>query len=262
VTDIIFIHGMFQNPKSWEKWIGYFSVKGHRCVAPAWPLHEGEPRSLRESPPENLGDLTLRDVIDSVEQQVRALDKPIMIGHSVGGLITQIMLDRGLLSAGVAIDSVAPNGMIDLDWGFIKNSTIIANPLAGNSPILMDAKTFHGAFANTLSEEDAARAFEATATHDSRNVLRGCMGPDGKVDVEAPHAPLLLIGGEQDEIIPAHLTEKNFKAYTDPSSVTEFLPFAGRSHYICNEPGWEEVADAASAFIERNLATTTRLAAI
>lgn len=260
MADIIFVHGMFQNPKSWQKWIDRFTAAGHNCVAPAWPLHEGEPSDLRANPPACLGDLTLADVLASIEATVRGYDKAVMIGHSVGGLITQIMLNRGLISAGVAVDSVAPNGMLDFDWGFLKNSAIIANPLAGNEPIMMDAKTFHGAFANSLSEEEAAREFEATATHDSRNVLRGCMGPDGKVDVDAPHGPLLLIGGEKDEIIPEHLTEKNFKAYTDEASVTEFAPFAGRSHYICNEPGWEEVADAALAFVERNVARTPSFA--
>lgn len=252
MTDIIFVHGMFQNPKSWENWVGYFTDKGYNCVAPAWPLHDGEPDRLRAEPPAGLGDLRLADVLESTEAQVRRFDRPVMIGHSVGGLITQLMTARGLLSAGVAIDSVAPNGMIDLDWGFIKNSAIIANPVKGNAPVLMDAKTFHAAFANTLDEAAATRAFEATATHDSRNVLRDCMGSDGRIDLDEPHTPLLLIGGEDDQIIPAHLTEKNWKGYTDPNSVTEFLPFAGRSHYICNEPGWEEVAEAALRFIERN----------
>ncbi|MDR5777612.1 MULTISPECIES: alpha/beta hydrolase [unclassified Caballeronia] len=250
---IVFVHGMFQNPKSWEKWVAYVTSKGHECIAPAWPLHEGEPRALRENPPEGLGDLKLSDVISVIERVVSAeSEKPILVGHSVGGLITQILLNRGLIAAGIAIDSVAPNAMVDLDWGFIKNSTVIANPLKGNEPILMDAKTFHGSFANTLTEEQAAREFETTATHDSRNVLRGCMGPDGKVDVDAAHGPLLLIGGEEDQIVPAHLTEKNFKAYADRNSVTEFQSFQGRSHYICNEPGWQEVADVVLSFIERN----------
>lgn len=233
-----FVHGMFQNPKSWEKWVGYFTSRGWECIASAWPLHEGEPRALREDPPADFGELKLSDVILTIERLVRTeSEKPILIGHSVGGLITQILLNRGLVAAGIAIDSVAPNAMVDLDWGFIKNSAIIANPLKGNDPILMDAKTFYGSFANTLSEEQAAREFETTATPDSRNVLRGCMGPDGRIDVDAAHAPLLLIGGDEDQIVPAHLTEKNFKAYTDGNSVIEFQSFAGRSHYICNEPG-------------------------
>jgi pimeloyl-ACP methyl ester carboxylesterase len=219
-------------------------------------LARGRTQRVAREPARRPGDLHLTDVIQSIETEVRRLDRPVMIGHSVGGLITQIMISKGLLSAGVAIDSVAPNAMIDLDWGFIKNSAIIANPLKGNEPILMDAKTFHGSFANALSEDEAARAFEATATHDSRNVLRDCMGADGRIDLDAPHAPLLLIAGEDDRIIPAHLTEKNFNAYTDEGSVTEFLPFAGRSHYICNEPGWQDVAAAACQFIERNTAAS------
>ena len=256
MANVIFVHGMFQNPVSWDKWIERFAARGHSCVAPAWPLHEGEPRALRDNPPAGLGKLALGDVIASIEGVVGGTDRPVMVGHSVGGLITQIFLNRGLIAAGIAVNSVAPNAMIDFDWGFLKNSTIIANPLMGNEPIMMDAKTFHGSFANTLSEDEAARAFEATATHDSRNVLRSCMGPDGKVDIDAPHGPLLLIGGDEDQIIPAHLTEKNHKAYTHAGSVTEFRAFAGRSHFICNEPGWEEVADHALAFLDRNRLTS------
>lgn len=260
MTDLIFVHGMFQNPVSWENWIAYFSRKGFNCVAPAWPLHAGDPRSLRSDPPAELGDLTFADVIESMEAEVERFDRPVMIGHSVGGLLTQVFLDRGLIAGGVAISPVAPNGMIDLDWGFIKNSAVIANPLKGDAPVPMDARTFHSSFANTLSEDDALHAFEATATHDSRNVLRGCMGAHGKVDVDAPHGPLLLIAGEEDEIVPAHLVERNFKAYTDVHSVTELARFAGRSHFICNEPGWQEVAEAAHSFLERNALGSPTLA--
>lgn len=251
MSDIVFIHGMFQNPKSWDNWLAYFNSKGFNCTVPAWPLHAGEPRVLRENPSSELGDLQLSDVLDSVRAGLRNRDKPIMIGHSVGGLVTQIMLNEGLISAGIAIDSVAPNAMIDLDWGFIKNSAIISNPLKGDEPILMDAKTFHSAFANTMSEDESAREFEKTAVHDSRNVLRGCMGPHGRIDTDTSHGPLLLIGGENDQIIPSHLSEKNFKAYTDKSSVTEFAVFP-RGHYIVNEPGWQEVADRVLAFIQQH----------
>jgi pimeloyl-ACP methyl ester carboxylesterase len=247
MAKIVFVHGMFQNPKSWDKWLAYFSARGHDCVAPAWPLHAGEPASLRANPPAGLGDLRLKTVIAAIESEV-GTDKPILIGHSVGGLIAQILLNRGLISAAVGIDSVAPNAMLDFDWGFLKNSTIIANPLKGDEPVFMDAKTFHGSFANALSEGQAAAEFERTATHDSRNVLRDCMGADGHIDLEAPHGPLLLIGGEKDQIIPAHLSEKNAQAYHDPATYKEF---AGRSHYICGEPGWEEVASFVADWLEQ-----------
>lgn len=251
MQDIIFVHGMFQNPKSWEQWTSLFSKEGFNCIVPAWPLHEGEPASLRDNPPANLGDLTLDEVLSSVEAVARKSTNPIMIGHSVGGLITQILLNRSVIAAGVAISSVAPNAMIDLDWGFMKNSAKIANPLKGNEPVFMDAETFHKAFANTMSADSSRHAFESFATHDSRNVLRGCMGPTGRIDLDEPHGPLLMIAGEKDEIIPAHLNEKNFKAYEDKNSMTEFKEFKGRSHYICGEPEWEEVAGYALNWIKK-----------
>ena len=252
---IIFVHGMFQNPKSWDKWIGFFSEKGYNCVAPAWPFHAGDPTFLRENTPAGLGDLRLRAVISSIEDVVRKCENPVMIGHSVGGLITQIMVNRGLVECGVAINSVAPNAMMDFDLSFLKNMATIANPLKGDEPVFMDAETFHSAFANTLSKDTATHAFQQFATHDSRNVLRDCMGEDGRVDLEKPHNPLLLIAGEKDEIIPASLVEKNYKAYEDKASVTLYKEFPNRSHYICGEPKWEEVAEFSLAWLKQNGAT-------
>jgi pimeloyl-ACP methyl ester carboxylesterase len=247
MSRIVFVHGMFQNPKSWEQWTAYFNARGYDCAAPAWPLHAGEPADLRAHIPEGLGKLRLKEVIAAMDAAVGD-DKPILVGHSVGGLVAQLLLNRGRVSGAVAISSVAPNAMLDLDWGMIKNAAIIANPLKGDEPILMDAKTFHGAFANSLSEEQAAAAFERTATHDSRNVFRDCMGEDGKIDLSKPHGPLLLIGGERDEIIPADLCRKNAEAYDKPAS---FHEFKGRSHYICGEPGWQEVAETVADWLEQ-----------
>lgn len=247
-SKIVFVHGMFQNPESWTKWVSFFSAKGYDCAAPAWPLHEGAPSSLRATPPEGLGELRLNTVIGAMEEAVGD-SRPIMIGHSVGGLIAQILLNRGLLSAAVAIDSVAPNGIIDFDFSALKNIAVIINPLKGDQPFEMDMKTFQAAFANTLSERDAAVEFERTATPDSRNVLRDCLGEDGKIAVERTQSPLLLIGGEKDEIVPQHLSEKNFAAY----GPVAFKAFPNRSHYICGEPGWEEVAGFVAQWLQENL---------
>ena len=120
---------MFQNPKSWGNWVNFFSQRGYNCLAPAWPLHEGEPSQLRQNPPAGLGDLSLTDVVTAIEKMVLAQEtKPIVIGHSVGGLIGQLLANRDLISAGVPIDSVAPNGMVVFDLSFVKNSATIANP--------------------------------------------------------------------------------------------------------------------------------------
>ncbi len=239
---IVFVHGMFQNPVSWDQWLPYFDRLGYDCTAPAWPLHDGDPATLRADPPAGLGELRLADILGAMRAAAGA-DRPIMVGHSVGGLVTQVLLDEGLLSAGVAICPVAPNAMVEFDWGFLKNSAIIANPLKGDAIAPMDEKTFHGAFANTLSARDAALAFARTATHDSRNVFRDCLGEDGRVDLARPHAPLLLVGAQEDQITPVELIEKNAQAYASDAGIVGFRAFPGRSHFICGEPGWEEVAN-------------------
>lgn len=247
---IIFIHGMFQNAKSWDRWVEFFTAKGYHCIAESWPLHEGEPANLRANPPAGLGELRLATVIEKYRQLAAAQpEKPIIIGHSVGGLITQVLVNEGLAQLGVPISSVAPNAMISIDWGFAKNSALIMNPLKGDEPFLMDLEGFQGAFANTLSVESVKEPFEKTATHDSRNVLRDCLGDDGKVDLDLPHVPLLFIAGEEDQIIPYELCEKNAEAYTDKLSSTTFQKFAGRSHFICYEPGYEEVMNTVSEWI-------------
>jgi pimeloyl-ACP methyl ester carboxylesterase len=239
---IVLIHGMFQNPKSWQNWIDYFEAKGFDVVAPAWPFHAGEPTALRENPPAGLGELELDTIITSIETIIYDLpEKPIVIGHSVGGLITQILIKRGLTKMGVAISSVAPNAMVTFDWSFIKNAATIANPLQGNHYVPMDLATFESAFANTLPNEIVGKYYQETATHDSRVVFRDCMGSTAQIDTDQPHAPLLFIAGAEDKICPADLNEKNYKAYTDQNSVTALKEFPNRSHFICNEPGWEEV---------------------
>jgi alpha-beta hydrolase superfamily lysophospholipase len=256
---IVFIHGMFQNPKSWEKWIQYFTERGYNCVAPAWPYHEGEPSQLRQSPPEGLGDLNLEDVISAIEdvvtvsggRQENVYERPIIIGHSVGGLLTQIFVNKNLASLGVPISSVAPNMMMTLDWPFFKNVAAIANPFKGDEPFMQTPESFHAAFCNTLNEEQARQAFEETATHDSRNVLRGCLGPHGHIDLDLPHVPMLFISGKEDQIVPTELVEKNSKAYTDETSVAAYKEFENRSHYICGEPGWEEVASYVYNWLEQ-----------
>ena len=248
---IVFIHGMFQNPKSWEKWSAYFTEKGYHCIAPAWPLHEGAPADLRENPPAGLGDLELQTIVDSIEQTISALpENPLLIGHSVGGLIVQLLVAKGLAEAGIAIDSVAPNAMLAFDWGFMKNSALIANPFKGNEPFYMDKESFHGSFCNTMTEAASNAAYEATATHDSRNVLRDCMGEAGQIDVEQAHAPLLFIGGEEDQIIPYELNQRNAEAYTDANSISNFQAFPNRGHWICGQDGWEEIAGYISEWLQ------------
>src|SRR2546430_2667208 len=114
---ILFIHGMFLNPKSWEHWTAYFEQWDYHCISPAWPFHEGEPSALRRHIPAGLGALSLTTVVDEFARIAASQpEPPIVIGHSMGGLVAQILETRGLAEAAVCISSVAPNAMLTLDW--------------------------------------------------------------------------------------------------------------------------------------------------
>jgi pimeloyl-ACP methyl ester carboxylesterase len=254
---VMFIHGMFLNPRSWEAWQEFFERKGFDCIAPAWPLHEGDPAVLRNEAPRGLGELSLDAVIASMRAAAAPYDDLILIGHSVGGLIVQKLISEGIGSLGVPICSVAPNRMLSLDWGFFRNSMSITNPLKGDAPYPMDADGFYKNFGNTMNRADSDVAYARFAMHESRNVLRDCMGDTGKIDLDRKHVPLLFISAAADEIIPSDLCEKNAKAYTDPGSQVDYVEFPNRGHYICGQPGWAEVAAYVEEWLTRQPRTSS-----
>lgn len=255
MADIVFIHGMFMNPKSWSGWVERFARAGFRCHAPAWPGHEGEPAELRRSPPEILRSLTLADVIAAHRALLASLpEKPILVGHSVGGLVAQRLLNEGLAAAAIAVDPAPPRGIITTKWSFLKANLPVVNPFAGTAPFLFGLEQFHYAFCNSLSLEQTAPIFEAFVVPESRLVARGPAGPDGAIDFARPHAPLLILAGERDNIVPPDLNVKNFEAYRDPDSVRDFRLLPGRDHFLCGNAGWEEIADLVEAWIRDKLA--------
>ena len=247
---IMMIHGMFLNPRSWEPWQHYFQRKGYDCIAPAWPLHSGDPAALRANTPADLGKLSLEAVIEAMKEAAAPYDNPILIGHSVGGLIVQKLLSQGIGSLGVPICSVAPNRMMSLDWGMLRNIASITNPLKGDELYPMDADGFFQNFGNTMQRPDSDAAYTKYAMPESRNVLRDCLTDAGKIDLDRKHVPLLFISAEKDEIIPPSLCAKNAHAYTDQGSRAAHREFKNRGHFICGQPQWEEVASYIETWIE------------
>jgi pimeloyl-ACP methyl ester carboxylesterase len=143
--------------------------------------------------------------------------------------------------------------MLSLDWGFFKTSASVLNPLAGDHPYLMSPQGFYHNFANTVTEAEAFEAYTTYAVPESRNVLRDSMGKAGHVDLARPHPPLLFLGGDRDHIIPDKLNRRNAEAYTDGDSISDFQDFAGRGHFICNEPGWQSVASLVEGWLAANV---------
>ena len=246
---IALIHGNFVTRHSWDPWVTRYQKLGFNCVAIAYPGRDRSPAWLRQNPDRSLmKGLTLQKVIDHHVEAIRSLgEKPIVIGHSFGGLITQQMVKRDLAAAAVVIDSVPPQGVLTLAWSFYRSTWPVLNPfMPASSPYMMSFKHFQYAFANDLSLAEQREAYERDMVPESRRLSRGGLTSTARVDFKRRHAPLLFIAGEKDRIMPAVLNRTNYRRYRASPSVTEFKEFAGRSHYsIIAGRGWEEVADYA-----------------
>jgi pimeloyl-ACP methyl ester carboxylesterase len=243
---IVFLHGMFMTPLCWEQWVNYFQAKGYKCIAPAWPGRDKPIDTLRKNHPDpQLGKLTLSDVIEHLANIIKKLDeKPILIGHSMGGLIVQILLQMNLATAGVAIDSAPPAGVFTTKWSFLKSNWPMITPFVSrHEPRHMSFEDFQYAFVNTLPLAEQQAAHEKYVVPESRMVPRESLGGIAKINFKKQHAPLLLIAGSDDNIIPPSLNKANYEKYRQSSSVTDFKEFAGRTHFIIGQTGWEEVAD-------------------
>jgi pimeloyl-ACP methyl ester carboxylesterase len=253
---IVFIHGMYMTPACWEPWTNRFGAKGYDCLAPAWPGRDRPVAVLRRSASDpKLAALTLTAVLEHLSGAIRALDqKPILIGHSMGGLITQLLLQRELAAAAVAIDSAPPQGVFTIKWSFIKANWGHINPFASKDlPATMTFEQFRYAFVNALPLTEQRAAFEAFVVPESRRVPAESLTSTARIDFRKPGAPLLMIAGSQDHIIPPSLNRSNFAKYRRPESITEFKEFPGRTHFIIGQSGWEEVADHVSSWLDRVL---------
>ena len=240
---IIFIHGIFTNSMIWKSWINFFNSKGYQCYAPSYPYHEGNPGELRENVDKRLGGLRFKDVTASYSDFIDQLpEKPILIGYSMGGLVVQKLIERNKGLAGICIASAPPTGIISLKWSFIRSNLPVINPFRGNSFCLPSIKWFHYAVCNTFTFEQTKFEYDKLVIPESRNVPRGSLRKEGMINFNKPHNPLLFIAAENDHIIPASLVRKNYKAYKHKSSRIEFKEFKDRTHYICAQENWEEVA--------------------
>ncbi|MCI4647239.1 alpha/beta hydrolase [Phaeodactylibacter sp.] len=248
---IVFIHGLFLNSGSWAEWKSFFEEKGYTTYAPSYLGHEGDPAKLREKAPESLGQLTFSEVVDQMEAFIKTLpEKPILVGHSMGALVAQKLVEKELAEAAVIISSAPPQGVITTKLSFAKSNLGLLNPFKGNSVHYPTKKWFHYAFTNTLSREESDRIFEQYVVPESRNIPRETLKKAGKIDFKKPHVPMLFLSAEKDHIIPASLNSKNFKRYKDSNSIREHKIFEGKDHhFIVGSEHWKEVATYVHSWI-------------
>jgi pimeloyl-ACP methyl ester carboxylesterase len=248
---IIFIHGMYMNNVCWGQWIKYFQVRGYKCLSPAWPGRDQPIDLLRNCHPDSkLGKLKLSSVVEKYTDTVKSLDeKPILIGHSMGGLVVQLLLQRNLVLAGVAIDSAPPMGVVSTKWSFLKSNWPHITPFISQSkPIEMSFKRFQYTFVNTMPLSDQKAAYEKYVVPESRRIPREALTT--RINFAKPHQPLLFIAGGADHTIPASLNKANFVKYKQSSSVTDYKEFPERVHFTIGQQGWNKVADFVASWLK------------
>lgn len=241
---VVFIHGLFVNNTSWNQWKAYFEAKGFTVYAPANPGHEGQPSQLRASTHPQLTTTGFEDVVMNVSNFIDTLpEKPIVVGHSLAGLVVQKLIEIDKAVAGISIDGAPPKNVI-APFDTVKIVLPVVNPFKGNSPFLGSKEWYHRAFFNNYSRAESDRLFEEIAVPESRKIARDTLLKSfAKIDFKKPHNPLLFIGGTKDNIFSSKFTERIAGSYKDKNSIVDFKAFEGRSHFIAGERGWQEVAD-------------------
>ncbi len=258
---ILLIHGMFMTPRSWEPFRGYYEARGYRVLTPPWPRMKGEVEDIRRDP-SALNGLGTIEIVDYYENIVREQDQPpIIMGHSVGGLFVQMLLDRGLGAVGVGIDAAAPKGVLRLPWSQIRSlSPVLLNPANNRRTVMLTFSQFRYAFANTLPDVEAMEVYQRNAIPvPGRLVFQAGLAnlnPRAATRVNYRNderAPLLLIAGSDDHTVPASVDRSTFRKYRNSTAITDFKEFPGRSHLIVAQQGWEEVAEYALAWANDRL---------
>ena len=257
---IVLIHGLWMTPRSWESFQAFYKERGYNVLAPPWPRMEGEVEDLRRDA-SVLAGLGVLEIADHYEKIMETLgEPPILMGHSFGGLIVQILLDRGFGAAGVAIDPVPPRGVFRLPFSALKAaSAVLANPLNGMRVVPLTFKQFQYAFANNMNEEKGRAFYDRYAIPGPGRpvfqVAAANLTPHGATTVNydnAIRAPLLLIAGGQDNQVPVSMIKENFTRYAGSTATTAFKEFRRRSHLILLQDGWQEIAAYALSWAEAN----------
>jgi pimeloyl-ACP methyl ester carboxylesterase len=257
---IVFIHGAWVTPTCWDRMLPWFEARGYRCIAPAWPGKDRSVDAIRADPSPLRG-LGVGEIVDHYEKVVRSLDEPeppILIGHSFGGLFTQILLDRGLGAAGVAIDSAPPRGVWPFELSaFRALGGALLRSLFGTRVVRWSFGEFRYGFVHTLAESAARAAYDRYVVPETGRVFfQGAMAPidprsPARVDfANGARAPLLLIAGEKDHVVPPVVNRRNHRAYARSAARTDFREFPDRVHWILAQDGWEEVAQHIAGWLD------------
>jgi pimeloyl-ACP methyl ester carboxylesterase len=258
-TPVVFIHGLWLLPSSWDRWAELFEEAGYAAVTPSWP---DDPETVEEAraEPEVFAKKTLGQIADHTAEVIGALDKkPAVLGHSTGGLLAQIIADRGLSAVTVAIDPGPFRGVLPLPVSALRSAgPVLANPLNRGRAVTLTPDQFRYGWANALSDEEAKELYEsyhvAAPGAPLMQMANANLNPwtEAKLDPKNPdRGPLLIIDGEKDHTVPWAIANASYKRQRQNPSVTEIVKVPNRGHSLTIDSGWREVAEQALAFVQR-----------
>jgi pimeloyl-ACP methyl ester carboxylesterase len=258
-TPVVFIHGLWLLPSSWDRWAELFEEAGYAAVTPSWP---DDPETIEEARanPDVFAKKTLGQVADHTAEVIgRLTKKPAVMGHSTGGLLAQIIADRGLSAATVAIDPGPFRGVLPLPLSTLKSAwPVLGNPLNRGRAVTLTLDQFKYGWANALSDEEAKQLYDtyhvATPGVALMQMALANVNPwtEAKVDTSNPdRGPLLIIEGEKDHTVAWAIANASYKRQRRNPGVTEIKKIANRGHSLTIDSGWREVAETALAFVKR-----------
>jgi non-heme chloroperoxidase len=256
---VVFVHGLWLLPSSWDRWRARFEEAGYTTLSPAWP---DDPNTVDEAAqhPEVFAHKTVGQIADHFDEVIQMLStKPAIIGHSFGGLLTQILAGRGRAAVSVAIDPAPFRGVLPLPISALKSaSPVLGNPANHGRAVPLTYEQFRYAFANEVTEDEAHELYNMFAVPGAGAPLfqaaTANLNPWTEVKVKskgADRGPLLIIEGEKDHTVPWAVANASFKKQRRNEAVTEIVEMPGRGHSLVIDSGWREVADTALAFVQR-----------
>ncbi len=257
-NNIVLVHGLWMTPLSFEYWAHHFGERGYRVHAPGWPGMEQDIRGLRRFP-ESFASLGIRQIVEHYERIVLGLEEPpVLVGHGLGGLVVQALLDRGLGSSGVAIASAPIRGIWTLPYTKMRVAMpqLLAVRYTGRC-VRLTAGQFHRAFMNNASRDEATWNYDRyVVPGPSRVLLQAELAnfnpfADTAINVRRnSRAPLLMIAATLDRLAPPSMVRANVRAYRDSIATTEYKEFPGRAHFMIAQSGWQEIADYALRWVQ------------
>lgn len=258
-TPVVFVHGLWLLPSSWDRWSEMFEEAGYTTVKAGWP---DDPETVEEAQadPEVFANKSVGDVADYLEAVIGRLDaKPAIVGHSFGGLMTQILAGRGVSAVSVAISPAPFRGVLPLPISALRSSSgVLSNPRNRHRAVPLTYDQFRYAFANAVSEEDAERLYKTYSVPGPGEPIfqaaAANLNPwtEVKVDTKNPdRGPLLIISADKDHTVPWAIANASFKKQKHNDAVTEIVKLEGRGHALTIDDGWRKVADTALGFVHR-----------